>query len=391
MKRERQPARCWCGHDREAHTHYRSGTDCALCTCQRWAPPRWWRLRLFRLGRESLLDRVNSRLPGLAATGRAEYLPAATAMSVNLGPGRCVPLVREVGATWVMKEASRNPVSGHEPLMRVQLSLACTGRGGPSPSRRIRTCRAPSTRSAPGPTLVPARVRPASGSPSRGPIRSAGRSRRRAQRPPRLRTTGRRPAARSAGGIPTAALPTTGIQPGRARTTPHPVTPHRQRRARGCRAGSSPPPGPRRLGSSHPASRPPASSQPASSHPEHSHPGRSRPGSSRSANSRPRGRCFASSLTAGSSFGSSLTASSRFGSSHPGRSRPGSSRLASRHPVSSQPRSRRPGRSRVGGSRLRSWRGGHSRRGSGPRVSSQRRGTPASGIPRTSRSGRTGP
>jgi len=54
MKRERQPAKCWCGHDRDAHSHYRSGTDCALCQCQRWAPPRWWRLRMFRLDRGSL-------------------------------------------------------------------------------------------------------------------------------------------------------------------------------------------------------------------------------------------------------------------------------------------------------------------------------------------------
>jgi len=289
MKRQRQPARCWCGHDRDAHTHYRSGTECALCTCQRWAPPRWWRLRLFRLGRESLVDSVNTRLP--------EYLTAATAMSVNLRPGRCVPLVREVGATWVMKEASQNPVSGHEPLMRVPLRLACTGRGGPNPSRRIRTCRARNTRCVPGRTWVPAWVRPASGSPSRGRIRSATRSRRRTQRPPGLRTAGRRPGARSAGGTPTATLPTTGIQPGRARTTQRrttqsrttqrlvtlrlvtlrlvrlrpvrlrPVTQRRRLMARGCRGGSSPSPGPPRPGSSHPASGPPASSWFGSSHP----------------------------------------------------------------------------------------------------------------------------
>jgi len=35
---------CRCGHDRAAHQHYRSGTDCALCDCRRWSPRRWpWR------------------------------------------------------------------------------------------------------------------------------------------------------------------------------------------------------------------------------------------------------------------------------------------------------------------------------------------------------------
>jgi hypothetical protein len=29
---------CACGHDRDAHRHYRRGTECALCDCQRWRP-----------------------------------------------------------------------------------------------------------------------------------------------------------------------------------------------------------------------------------------------------------------------------------------------------------------------------------------------------------------
>jgi hypothetical protein len=29
---------CVCGHGREAHRHYRRGTDCALCDCPRWRP-----------------------------------------------------------------------------------------------------------------------------------------------------------------------------------------------------------------------------------------------------------------------------------------------------------------------------------------------------------------
>lgn len=28
--------RCRCGHGRDAHRHYRSGTDCALCDCLKW-------------------------------------------------------------------------------------------------------------------------------------------------------------------------------------------------------------------------------------------------------------------------------------------------------------------------------------------------------------------
>jgi hypothetical protein len=37
---------CRCGHGRTAHQHYRSGTDCALCTCARFSRPLLARLRL---------------------------------------------------------------------------------------------------------------------------------------------------------------------------------------------------------------------------------------------------------------------------------------------------------------------------------------------------------
>ena len=37
-----EPAVCRCGHERPGHTHFRRGTDCALCDCGRWAPKRWW-------------------------------------------------------------------------------------------------------------------------------------------------------------------------------------------------------------------------------------------------------------------------------------------------------------------------------------------------------------
>jgi hypothetical protein len=47
MKQKVHPVVCRCGHDHEAHEHYRPGTDCALCECKRWNPPHplWRRLR----------------------------------------------------------------------------------------------------------------------------------------------------------------------------------------------------------------------------------------------------------------------------------------------------------------------------------------------------------
>ena len=30
---------CTCGHGKEAHQHYRKGTDCALCSCPRYDRP----------------------------------------------------------------------------------------------------------------------------------------------------------------------------------------------------------------------------------------------------------------------------------------------------------------------------------------------------------------
>lgn len=38
---------CRCGHDRAAHDHYRTGTDCAICgksTCPRFRSRDRWRL-----------------------------------------------------------------------------------------------------------------------------------------------------------------------------------------------------------------------------------------------------------------------------------------------------------------------------------------------------------
>lgn len=38
-------ATCGCGHGRTAHEHYRRGTDCALCGCERYRRPLLRRLR----------------------------------------------------------------------------------------------------------------------------------------------------------------------------------------------------------------------------------------------------------------------------------------------------------------------------------------------------------
>lgn len=37
---------CRCGHQRDAHSHYRKGSDCALCPCPRFRID--WRALLFR-------------------------------------------------------------------------------------------------------------------------------------------------------------------------------------------------------------------------------------------------------------------------------------------------------------------------------------------------------
>ncbi len=36
---------CRCGHDGDAHDHYRRGTDCALCDCPGWRRAWLWWLR----------------------------------------------------------------------------------------------------------------------------------------------------------------------------------------------------------------------------------------------------------------------------------------------------------------------------------------------------------
>jgi hypothetical protein len=41
-------ALCSCGHDRDAHRHYRRGSECALCECTRWFPSGWLRRLLGR-------------------------------------------------------------------------------------------------------------------------------------------------------------------------------------------------------------------------------------------------------------------------------------------------------------------------------------------------------
>jgi hypothetical protein len=38
-KRTRRRLQCSCQHTRDAHRHYRPGSDCAVCACPRWSPP----------------------------------------------------------------------------------------------------------------------------------------------------------------------------------------------------------------------------------------------------------------------------------------------------------------------------------------------------------------
>jgi hypothetical protein len=38
ITRLRRSYRCRCGHLRNAHTHYRRGSDCGLCGCPRFRP-----------------------------------------------------------------------------------------------------------------------------------------------------------------------------------------------------------------------------------------------------------------------------------------------------------------------------------------------------------------
>ena len=60
--------RCVCGHPREAHEHYRSGTDCALCgraRCHRFRAASGLRARLSRLLGASFAVRGRPVVPGL--------------------------------------------------------------------------------------------------------------------------------------------------------------------------------------------------------------------------------------------------------------------------------------------------------------------------------------
>lgn len=61
--------KCQCGHERAAHEHYRSGTECAQCppgACPRYKGPRlsWWRKVIpagFRRKRAATIDLGSER------------------------------------------------------------------------------------------------------------------------------------------------------------------------------------------------------------------------------------------------------------------------------------------------------------------------------------------
>ena len=80
MKPKRAPAVCRCGHGREAHVHYRAGSDCALCACPRWNPPNWLLRRFRERGDDGRLAPVSltcrpSRCLRLGAGARQEKTP----------------------------------------------------------------------------------------------------------------------------------------------------------------------------------------------------------------------------------------------------------------------------------------------------------------------------
>ena len=43
MRPSGRSALCVCGHRRNAHRHYRHGSDCGLCECVRWRRETWLR------------------------------------------------------------------------------------------------------------------------------------------------------------------------------------------------------------------------------------------------------------------------------------------------------------------------------------------------------------
>jgi hypothetical protein len=52
MKRAKGSVLCACSHDQTAHSHYRRGSECALCDCLRWHRDRGLRRILSWLTRQ---------------------------------------------------------------------------------------------------------------------------------------------------------------------------------------------------------------------------------------------------------------------------------------------------------------------------------------------------
>lgn len=61
MKRAKGTVPCACGHEHAAHTHYRRGSECALCDCPRWRPN-----RRPRAARTAPDDGTTSQITGIA-------------------------------------------------------------------------------------------------------------------------------------------------------------------------------------------------------------------------------------------------------------------------------------------------------------------------------------
>jgi hypothetical protein len=80
MKWTRRTQRCSCGYERDAHRHYRQGTDCALCECPHWSPPNpVYRLLRRRAG----LHRRDAELAGSLQLHNGEHTTVIAAGHSN--------------------------------------------------------------------------------------------------------------------------------------------------------------------------------------------------------------------------------------------------------------------------------------------------------------------
>ena len=64
----RRTGPCRCGHDATAHSHYRAGSECALCACTRMRPTR---VRGLRRSTRRMVAELNRIHPGYTNPNRS--------------------------------------------------------------------------------------------------------------------------------------------------------------------------------------------------------------------------------------------------------------------------------------------------------------------------------